>query len=251
MKNFYYLIVSLAFLASSAFAQEADYSVRNNGTRTFDNYDVTRDIGSISIGEQVLTLDDAQKKLEYFDATGLMVFEVEPGQELKVEIGRVANIWSHHYVYIDTDFNGFTASVDADGWTPAGDLVAYSFYNNDGASDETGWNSAGAVVTGNERMEPAVPSFKAPEKEGVYHMRIKQDWCNIDPLGDADGKFGDFTANGGQIIDVMLQVGDPVTGVAVLAADEAQEVYDLTGRRIDSITKAGIYIVNGSKVLVK
>lgn len=33
--------------------------------------------------------------------------------------------------------------------------------------------------------------------------------------------------------------------------DAVKVIYDLTGRRIDNITKAGIYIVNGKKVLVK
>ena len=29
------------------------------------------------------------------------------------------------------------------------------------------------------------------------------------------------------------------------------EIYDITGRRVENITKAGIYIVGGKKVLVK
>ena len=32
---------------------------------------------------------------------------------------------------------------------------------------------------------------------------------------------------------------------------ESKEIYDLTGRRVNEITKAGVYIVNGRKVLVK
>lgn len=37
----------------------------------------------------------------------------------------------------------------------------------------------------------------------------------------------------------------------VVVENGAKVIYDLTGRRIDNITKAGIYIVNGKKVLVK
>jgi hypothetical protein len=40
-------------------------------------------------------------------------------------------------------------------------------------------------------------------------MRFVQGWCSIDPAGDADGKFGDFKKNGGQIIDVILKVVEP------------------------------------------
>ena len=48
-------------------------------------------------------------------------------------------------------------------------------------------------------------------------MRFKQDWCNIDPMGDADGKFDDFKQNGGQIVDVTLEVVAPtaISGVTV------------------------------------
>ena len=43
------------------------------------------------------------------------------------------------------------------------------------------------------------------------------------------------------------------TGVEEIATDngEAKVIFDITGRRIESITKAGIYVVNGKKVLVK
>ena len=33
--------------------------------------------------------------------------------------------------------------------------------------------------------------------------------------------------------------------------NEKEEIYDLTGRRVNEITKAGVYIVNGKKILVK
>jgi predicted urease superfamily metal-dependent hydrolase len=81
-------------------------------------------------------------------------------------------------------------------------------------------------------------------------MRVKQDWCNIDPAGDADGKFDDFKNNGGQIIDVILEVVE-ATGIENVEADTVKAIYDITGRKIENITKGGIYIVNGKKVLVK
>ena len=43
------------------------------------------------------------------------------------------------------------------------------------------------------------------------------------------------------------------TGIGEVKGEngEAKAIYDLTGRQINEITKAGIYIVNGKKVLVK
>ena len=97
-----------------------------------------------------------------------------------------------------------------------------------------------------------MPAFVAPETEGEYRMRIKQDWCNIDPNGDADGKFGDFKANGGQIIDLILNVVYP-TGIDEVETENGtvKGVYDMQGRKIEQITAPGLYIVNGKKVLVK
>ena len=155
-------------------------------------------------------------------------------------------------MFIDFDGYGFTSSIaEGSEWAPAEDLVAYSFYNNDAASDESGWNSVGAVVTGNNRNTPEVPAFKAPEAAGTYRMRVKQDWCNIDPAGDADGKFGDFKENGGQIIDVTLEVIYPIGIKEVEGDNGVKGVYDLSGRKLEKVSAPGVYIVNGKKQLVK
>ena len=69
-------------------------------------------------------------------------------------------------------------------------------------------------------------------------------------MGDADGKFGDFKANGGQIIDVILEVAVS-DGIENVVVDEDSVIYDLTGRKVENISAKGIYIVNGNKVLVK
>ena len=83
-------------------------------------------------------------------------------------------------------------------------------------------------------------------------MRFKQDWCNIDPQGDADGKFGDFKQNGGQIIDVLLTVTE-LTGIDEVNGEngEVKAIFDLTGRKLEQITVPGVYVVNGKKVFVK
>ena len=45
---------------------------------------------------------------------------------------------------------------------------------------------------------------------------------------------------------------DGTTGIEeVEIRNEKEEIYDLTGRRVNEITKAGVYIVNGKKILVK
>ena len=42
------------------------------------------------------------------------------------------------------------------------------------------------------------------------------------------------------------------TAIEEVETEAAETViYDLTGRRVNEITKAGVYVVNGKKILVK
>ena len=182
-----------------------------------------------------------------------VTFVAEPGETLTATVD-AAGSWVHFYVFIDKEGDGFTASIaEGSNYAPAGDLVAYSFYNNNASSDESGWNSVGQSISGNNRNKPSIPEFTAPAEAGIYRLRFKQDWCSIDPQGDADGKFGDFKQNGGTIIDVLLKVGNPETGIGEVKGENGnvKAIYDLTGRKLEKITAPGVYIVNGKKVLVK
>ena len=56
----------------------------------------------------------------------------------------------------------------------------------------------------------------------------------------------------GQMINVVFGEQDAVTSISNIAAENgASIIYDLAGRKVDTITTTGIYIVNGKKVLVK
>ena len=62
----------------------------------------------------------------------------------------------------------------------------------------------------------------------------------------------DMSAMLGQIINVVFGDENSVTSISNIAVENAENViYDITGRRVNEITEAGIYIVNGKKVLVK
>lgn len=67
-------------------------------------------------------------------------------------------------------------------------------------------------------------------------------YCNIDI---------DMTAMLGQTINVKFGQAD-LSGIENIAVENgANVIYDLTGRKIETINAAGIYIVNGKKVIVK
>ncbi|MBR4848508.1 MAG: Ig-like domain-containing protein, partial [Bacteroidaceae bacterium] len=234
------------------------YKPRNTGNKTRNDRNVAKvTITSPAKGVSEYVLTNAQRSLDYTNLVNVeepVRFYAEPGEELTPTV-EGSGSWVHFYVFIDMEGDGFTASIEeGSNWKPAGDLVSYSFYNNDAASGDSGWNSVGDEITGSDRNRPALPKFTAPEKAGKYRMRFKQDWCSIDPQGDEDGKFGDFKENGGQIIDVLLYVGDVKEESAIdsIAAEKANVgVFDMTGRKVEKIVAPGLYIVNGVKKVVK
>lgn len=236
---------------------EVDYTPTNTGTRTYTERNITAvKLSSPLHGESVYELGSAEQLNEYLDLTAGVTFLAAPGEEIVVDVV-TGGSWVNHYIYIDFSADGFTASIaPGSNYIPADDLVSYSFYNNGGSSDETGcYNSVGETITGDARSNPEIPSFTLAAEPGLYRMRIKQDWCSIDPAGDSDPNFGGtFSSYGGQIIDLMLNVsaGDN-TGIENVETESAEEnaVFDLAGRRIERITAPGVYIINGKKTVIR
>lgn len=234
---------------------DVDYTPTNTGTRTYTERDIDAVVFTSPLfGVVAYELEATERASEYLDLTGEEIcFVAAPGEQVAVRI-ETGGSWVNHYVYIDYDADGFTASIaDGSNYQPAEDLVAYSFYNNGGSSDESGWNSKGVSITGDDRSMPTIPEFAAPSETGTYRMRIKQDWCSIDPAGDSNPDFsGTFSNYGGQIIDVVLVVANE-TGINEVKGQNGnvKTIYDLQGRKLEQITAPGIYVVNGKKVLVK
>ncbi len=121
--------------------------------------------------------------------------------------------WMAGYAYIDLDNNGlFDVEYDDNGVIDAKELMAYSLYKKK--------DSAGNAVPGEPSLTP--PSFVIPAdtKPGIYRMRYKADWDNVDPGGN-NGSTNNITTNGGVIVDTRINIHAATANVSLAQGVEA------------------------------
>ena len=130
-------------------------------------------------------------------------FTAKPGQTITATFN-YQGTWMSGYVFLDRDNDGqFNVVTDGDNITNDRDLMAYSFFK--------GKDSSGKTQPDGNRLNP--PAFTLPSdlKPGVYRMRFKVDWDNVEPGGSLT-QDNSILSNGGAIVDVRLVVhNDQVT----------------------------------------
>lgn len=159
----------------------------------------------------------------YTDNTTVSVFSAKAGTQVQPTFS-YSGSWMSAYVYVDWNNNGkFEYEINENG-TPAegSEIVSYSAYQ----VGSTWYKSDGTTASNGNTIGGGVPKFTVPEgtPAGLYRMRYKVDWNNIDPAGSST-----VISDGGGYIDLMLDVhGDEVTvsasqlnGDIVLASDES------------------------------
>ena len=163
-------------------------------------------------------------KTVYVDMTSSQFF-AKPGETVTASVAYTGS-WMQAYAYIDYNNDGkFQATVNDDFSIAEGsDLVSFSFYG--GSNNDSGVNSAGTAISGQARNTLSMPAFTIPAntEPGMYRMRYKVDWDNINPAGAST-----IISNGGGYIDVMLDVhndnvavnASQLNGDIVLASDES------------------------------
>ena len=237
MRKFTFFFALMVAMVTTAFAQ-VNYTPTNVPSTYKSRSD--RNLTDVKVGDATYELTSTEQGMCYVDGYENVTFTVKAGEEVEFVMNTPGS-WTHGVVYIDFDNNGFTAGV-TENWKPTGDLVAYSFYNNNSSSDESGWNSVGTVVSGNNRNRPAIPNYTIPAETpaGEYRIRFKFDWCSIDPNGDADGKFGDFMQNGGQIFDAKLVVADESTVEPEPAGPSVEEIAARIAKANEALAPVGV-----------
>lgn len=185
------------------------------GDRSFNS------VGLVSSG--VTYTSKATNGKVYTDNTSVSVFSAKAGTKVQPTFN-YTGAWVSAYVYVDWNNNGKFEYAINDNGTPVegSEIVSYSaiqigdnWYKSDGTTTDNGNTIGGGV-----------PSFTIPEgtPAGLYRMRYKVDWNNIDPAGSTA-----IIADGGGYVDLMLDVhGDKVSvsasqlnGDIVLASDES------------------------------
>ena len=158
-------------------------------------------------GKLSATAPTTGSKYIYRQMTDSVGFAV-PGEIITPTINYVGT-WMHGYVYLDFMNDGkFDLSLNANGTPAAGsDVVSYSYY-----SDK---NSKG-VTPSNQNPGWNPPTFTIPSamQPGIYRMRYKVDWDNIDAGGNMNAG-NTITANGGGIIDVLLNIHKSTSHVQI------------------------------------
>lgn len=155
-----------------------------------------RYVKNIKFGSQSVAINQNSDKKLYFNKTE-NIFLAKPGETVTPTIDWKGE-WMHGYAYLDKDDNGkFDVDYTNSGVTNARDLVSYSYYKNK--------NSAGKSASGDCGV--GLPSFKIDNdmKPGIYRMRYKVDWDNVDP-GGSTATDNLITGNGGALIDVLVNI---------------------------------------------
>ena len=211
-----------------------------------------RYITSINVtGEQIANCEfEVGNASVYFDKTADEAAQINcyAGEQLTVNISKTGN-WMNAYVFVDMENDG-QFSFNANGTDQSGtDVMSFSFYSGDPATDESGVNSEGTALTGQNRNTMMLPSFAAPSDAGVYRIRFKMDWNSVDPGGQlAVGNNAGILSNGGAIVDALLVVEAKDTGIGSAQAQPKQApFYDLSGRRLQQAPAAGVYIFQNRK----
>ena len=85
--------------------------------------------------------------------------------------------------------------------------------------------------------------------EGAFYIKCSTGYFKVEWVEDAYYPFCDAAFS--LAAKWTLEEDGAATAIEGVETEVENTIYDLTGRKIETITKAGIYIVNGKKVLVK
>ena len=137
----------------------------------------------------------------YNNLTEETTIKAKPGGTVTVKM-TYKGAWMNGFVYVDWDNDGqFTPDIVDNRPTEESELMSYTYLN--------GYNSQGSQTNGNSVANGVItcPAFTIPDntQPGIYRMRLKVDW-DSDDAGGNNNPNNLITANGGAVVDVLLNV---------------------------------------------
>ena len=150
-----------------------------------------------------------------------------------------------------------------DGTQLKSNATGYYLVNNNNFLGYNGEQETGSIIAFHPASNNLSPAFNISFNNGTRWL-----YCNKNNYTDGGGSTDSQDGYCFNIVEVTVTVEpenpepenpdsenpdseNPTAVEEVETGNEKVEIYDLTGRKVENITKAGIYIVNGNKVLVK
>ncbi|MCM1310264.1 MAG: glycoside hydrolase family 16 protein [Bacteroides sp.] len=254
--NRYLLSFIFAAASLSAFADyevnfpEGTQQTATNPQRTLNS--VTFAVGNLPA--QTVNVGQVSGGDLFIDLTKQCVV-LTPGANVKIDFNWSGN-WMNSYVYLDQGNDGkFDATLTADNLPDStGDILAFSNLNNKNSAGEDALDSKN--VPGNSML---LPEFNLGDlKPGLYRMRFKVDYNEIDPAGrTSDDETKPHIQLGGCIADVMAWVMEPATptslsditlkaenGSLALSGLDADGNFTVSGTADDKYVFSGVNVIN-------
>lgn len=187
----------------------------------------------------------------YHDLTN-NVFIAEAGATISPAI-TWSGEWMHGYLYIDyNDDKEFSYAINPDGTpAPGSEIVSYTYYSPTEAS--MGKNSLGNSAPSNGKVTLSnVPDFTIPAdaKLGDHRMRVKIDWCCINPCAEEQIGSNSISGNGGSMADFTIRITEP-SGIEDSYSDSTS-IFGGKGEIVVNTDKSlNVEVFNNSGVLLK
>lgn len=126
------------------------------------------------------------------------IITVKRGEWITPSFDCKNSAWNHRFVYVDWEGDGFNSIEYEQGNAPDGNVVSYDYY--------MGHNSLG-LKTEEKIGDKQLPGFVIPTNlaDGIYRMRFKNDYNNLDPAGSS-GSEDNVVNLPGAIVDFYIQV---------------------------------------------
>ena len=205
-----------------------------------------RHLDSISLGTQKIVIEQGKV---YRNLVGTAMFSAKAGTSVTPKF-YYTGAYMSGYTYVDWNNDGkFTYNILANGRPATGsEIVSYSAYNPN-ADTGTGANSwlksNGTTASNGNTVNSAMPAFTIPSAtpNGLYRMRYKVDWNNIDPAGNAT-QGNQLPNNGGAVVDVLLDVHP--TQIHITEGSLNGQILTADGQPLDNV-----YVPYGEPYTIK